>query len=258
MYQPLGASYKGAHYETFRNCKMLEISENSDLFYFLGFSFFIVICVIVILIKLRDRKLLKTVTQINRGTKSERRLVLSLLKSGVPAQTIFHDLYLKKKNGEYSQIDLVVATKVGIIVFEVKDYSGWIFGSEDNWNWTQVLAYGKKKYSLYNPIMQNNKHIEVLKKKTEQLMNIPFYSVVVFYGDCTFKKVNFTKKNELYFVKSKRILRTYRKILKNNQPAKYYDKHEIVKVLTDGVINGNDKQIRNQHVEDIRKRFGRK
>ena len=29
-----------------------------------------------------------------------------------------------------TQVDVVVATKKGIIVFEIKDYSGWIFGNE--------------------------------------------------------------------------------------------------------------------------------
>ena len=47
---------------------------------------------IVIFLKIRDRKLLHTVTKSNRGTKTERALVLTLLKSGVPAVTIFHDL----------------------------------------------------------------------------------------------------------------------------------------------------------------------
>lgn len=83
---------------------------------------------IFIFFYIRDKKLLKTVTKSHRGTKTEGKLVLKLLKAGFPAQTIFHDLYLKNRNGNYSQIDLVLATKVGIIVFEVKKYSGWIFG----------------------------------------------------------------------------------------------------------------------------------
>ena len=55
--------------------------------------------------KIRDKKLLETVTKSNRGTRTERDLVLKLLKYGIPAQAIFHDLYLKKTNGEFSQID---------------------------------------------------------------------------------------------------------------------------------------------------------
>src|ERR1700712_1708408 len=89
--------------------------------------------------EIRDKKLLETVTKPNRGTRTERDLVLKLLKTGIPAQTIFHDLYVKKYNGNFSQIDVVVATKVGILVFEVKDYSGWIFGAGHDSQWTQVL-----------------------------------------------------------------------------------------------------------------------
>ena len=74
--------------------------------------------------KARDKKLVKTVTELYRGVKSERDLVLKILKSGIPAHVIFHDLYVKKNKADFSQIDLVIVTNVGIIVFEVKDYSG--------------------------------------------------------------------------------------------------------------------------------------
>ena len=123
------------------------------------FGISIIFCFFLIFTRIRDRKLLKTATKPNRGTWSERDLVLKLLKYGIPAEAIFHDLYLPKYNATFSQIDLVVVTEVGIIVFEVKDYSGWIFGNGRYSQWTQVLAYGKEKYRFYNPIMQNNKHI---------------------------------------------------------------------------------------------------
>ena len=83
----------------------------------------------LIFIHYRDEKLLGSVTSHYRGTRSERKMVLNLLKRKIPYQTIFHDLYLRNSNGTYSQLDLVVATKVGIIVFEIKEYSGWIFGT---------------------------------------------------------------------------------------------------------------------------------
>ena len=86
----------------------------------------------------QDIKLLKTVTKLNRGTPSERRLVLNLLKSQIAASDIFHDLYIEKKSNSYSQIDAVAITDVGILVFEVKDYSGWLFGGEKQTYWTQL------------------------------------------------------------------------------------------------------------------------
>ena len=206
--------------------------------------------------KFQVRKLLKTVTSLNRGSQSERDLILTLLKHRIPAQTIFHDLYLKKYNGEFSQIDLVVATRVGVIVFEIKDYSGWIFGSGQYTQWTQVLAYGKRKYRFYNPIMQNNKHIKDLKRQLKQFENIPFYSVVVFYGDCVLKDVSFVP-DGTYIVKSNRIIEVLNIIMMNNEPALYTDKVEVVRVLREAVHNGANIETQIQHIENIKDMLGK-
>ena len=211
---------------------------------------------VVIFTEIREKKLLQTVTKSNRGTKSERDLVLKLLRNGIPAQTIFHDLYVKRSNGNYSQIDIVVATKVGIIVFEVKDYSGWIFGNGQYSQWTQVLAYGKKKFRLYNPIMQNNRHIEALKKQLKQFENVPFYSIVVFYGDCEFKDISFVP-NGTFIVKPTRVLEVMKIIMDTNEPTHYRDKLEVIRVLKVAVQNGENMEIQNQHIENIKDMLGK-
>lgn len=110
--------------------------------------------VYLVYLKRKERELIEQVTPITRGEWSERRVVLRLLKMGINPKAIFHDLYIQKPNGEYTQVDVAVATKAGIIVFEVKDYSGWIFGNEHQKYWTQLLAYGKEKHRFYNPVMQ--------------------------------------------------------------------------------------------------------
>lgn len=220
------------------------------------FGILLLIGFFVIFSKIRDKKLLETVTKSNRGTSSERYLVLKLLKYGIPAQTIFHDLYLKKYNGGFSQIDLVVATKVGIIVFEVKEYSGWIFGNEHQSQWTQVLAYGKRKYRFYNPIMQNNNHIAVLKKQLKQFEKIPFYSIVVFYGDCVFKNLSFVP-DGTFLVKSTSVLEVMNIIMSNNQLAEYANKIEVVRILREAVQNGENKEIQIQHIKNINDMLGK-
>jgi hypothetical protein len=213
----------------------------------------IVVVAIFILIykELQDKKLLETVTKSNRGTRTERNLVLKLLKHQIPAQTIFHDLYVKKYNGKFSQIDLVVATKVGILVFEVKDYSGWIFGVEHNSQWTQVLAYGKRKYRFYNPIMQNNKHVSDLREQLRQFEDVPFYSIVVFYGSCILKDINYVP-NGTFLVKSNSVMEVVETIMKSNKLAPYTNKNEIVRVLKEAVKNGEDKNNQLQHIQNIR------
>lgn len=116
-----------------------------------------------IYLKRKERKLIEQVTPITRGEKSERKVILSLLKEGINPKAIFHDLYIQKLNREYTQIDVAVATKAGIIVLEVKDYSGWIFGNEHQKYWTQILAFGKEKHRFYNPVMQNYGHIQAIR-----------------------------------------------------------------------------------------------
>ena len=210
---------------------------------------------IIIFRNLQDKKLLETVTKKNRGTQTERDLVLKLLKSGIPAQTIFHDLYLKKSDGKYCQIDLVVATTVGLIVFEVKNYKGWIFGTGYKPQWVQVLAYGKMKYRFYNPIIQNAKHVQDLRKQLTQ-ENIPIFSVVVFYGDCVLKEISFVPKGT-FVVKSERISKAIKTILSKNEPAYYNNEAEIVKILNEAVKNGENFETQTKHVENIKDMLGK-
>lgn len=140
-------------------------------------------------IKRKERELIEQVTSISRGEWSERRVILKLLKLGINPKAIFHDLYIQKANGEYTQVDIAVATKAGIIVFEVKDYSGWIFGSEHQKYWTQVLAYGNEKHRFYNPVMQNAGHIHAIRQCLPQNPDIPIYSVIVFFGNNEFRDI---------------------------------------------------------------------
>lgn len=206
--------------------------------------------------KARDIKWMISIWKTKRGTRSERNLVLKLLKSGIPEQMIFHDLYLKKNNGKFSQIDLVAVTEVGIIVFEVKDYSGWIFGNGNYSQWTQVLAYGKEKHQFYNPIMQNNAHIKDLKNQIRQFRHIPFFSVVVFYGDCKLKDISFVP-DGTFIVKSNRIKEVMNIIMRKNETAQYSDKYEAVRVLKEAVQNGENTEIQTRHIQNIKDMLGK-
>ena len=199
----------------------------------------------------QDNKLLRTVTQNGRGTWSERNLVLRLLKSGIPSDSIYHDLYVKKNDGTYSQVDLVVVTEVGIVVIEVKKCSGWIYGVGDRKNWVQVLAYGKEKYSLYNPIFQNDGHIRTIKNSLPIHLNFPFYSMIVFYGDCKLKKIS-NVPSDVLVVKANKAIDTFNDIISKSLSTNFYTA-EVIAVLKKGVENGNDLEVQNIHVQNIKK-----
>jgi hypothetical protein len=184
-----------------------------------------------------------------KGERAEINLVKILIKASISPKVIFHNLYII--NGKYStQIDVVILTKAGIIVFEVKDYSGWIFGNGKNKYWTQVLSYGKQKYRFYNPVMQNNKHIKDLKKQLLQFKNIPFYSIIVFSGDCKLKNISLIPKNTFITSKS-RVIEVVNFIIKNNPPASYGNKNEIMNLLHTLSENSKSKEIVRNHIDNI-------
>jgi len=213
-------------------------------------SLFVSLVLYFIYKTVRDIKLLRTVTRFNRGTRSERDLIIRLLKEGVSSENIFHDLYIEKKDGTYSQIDIVVLTEKGVVVIEVKDFSGWIFGFGNNEKWVHIL--GKMKYPFYNPIFQNEGHIRYLKNKLNVQDNIPFYSLIVFYGECELKKISNIPDGTM-IVKSKKSIKTYNSIIQNYDSSDRYNESVIREILNIGVINGGDKEIKSQHIQDLKK-----
>lgn len=195
----------------------------------------------IVSVKQKERKLIEQVTPLTRGEWSERRVVLELLKEGINPKAIFHDLYIQKPNGQYTQVDVAVATKAGIIVFEVKDYGGWIFGNEHQKYWTQLLAYGKEKHRFYNPVMQNSGHIQAIRQCLSQNSSIPIYSVIVFFGNSELKNVT-CNANNTFIIYSHSIRQVVAEILM--QPnANYGNKYEIIDIFTKAVQNGNDPTI---------------
>ena len=219
-------------------------------------GFFIISSIIKSNRRKKERELISSVTSLSRGTPSEKFLILQLLKSGIPSVTIYHDLIIKKDNGEFSQIDLVLVTSEGIIVIEVKDYSGWIYGSGNNTNWTKVLSYGRKKYKFYNPIKQNNNHISELRKTLKQFEKIPFFSLIVFFGDCELKEINYVPKGT-YLVKSHRVFEVLNLIKKENEPTQYTNKREVVDTLKQLVSLGENTDYQKKHIENIKDMVGK-
>lgn len=110
--------------------------------------------------------------------------LLALLLNILPKEEydIINDVLIVDDKGSH-QIDHMVLSRYGLFVIENKDYSGWIFGSTNNRNWTQSL-YGKK-YKFLNPIMQNAGHIKALQKLLGK--DVPLISIIAFSGDSTLK-----------------------------------------------------------------------
>ena len=84
----------------------------------------------------------------------------------VGKESVLCNLYLDNKNTEKTEIDVLAVTNKGIYVFEMKNYSGYIYGTEKDLYWTQVLnRWTKNKF--YNPLKQNYAHIKAVESYHE-------------------------------------------------------------------------------------------
>lgn len=115
-----------------------------------------------------------------RGKIGENRVKM-VVNTTLKKQYIINDLRLTN-DSKTAQIDHVVINPRGVFVIETKNYSGLIYGSEKQHEWTQVLAYGNVKNKLYNPLKQNASHVYNVKKI---IGDLPVRSLVVFVQNNT-------------------------------------------------------------------------
>jgi len=168
-------------------------------------------------------ELYEMITSHDRGTPTERFLVSYLLSAGFKPTAIYHDLMVQSSNGKTTQIDIVVATDVGLIVIEVKDFTGWVFGKGNQDYWTQVSGYGKYRNRFYNPFKQNEGHIHALRGLSSQMATLPMYSLVVFAGDCELKDVTFIPRDS-YLATFYRSIEAVCDIIASHPPVNYTNK----------------------------------
>lgn len=107
---------------------------------------------------------------------------------------IFHNVYVPLKDGKNTtEIDVVMVHEKGVIVIENKNYSGWIYGKEEEGQWLQVQKQNgrKREKTFYNPVWQNRTHIRNLKRVLEQEFGreIPFLSVITFNDKAKLKRI---------------------------------------------------------------------
>ena len=99
---------------------------------------------------------------------------------------ILNNIYLPKKSGGTTEIDVLLISPKGLFVIESKNYMGYIIGDDQRKNWTVSLYAGKnwlgmtqtQKYRFYNPVWQNSGHIRALWNLIGTAY--PVYSVIVF------------------------------------------------------------------------------
>ncbi len=160
------------------------------------------------------------------------------------------NLYIPKGEEGTTEIDVLMISAKGLFVFESKNYSGWIFGSEYQPKWYQTLPQGRgksRKEVFYNPIMQNRTHIKHLKAMLGDA--IPMHSIITFSDRCTLKNVQ-VKSTDIHVINRNEVVRIVASIASNHADAltstQIQELHDRLYPYTQ-----TDDAVKTKHIEQI-------
>ncbi len=187
--------------------------------------------------KVRIRKELKRRQQIGKSGEEDTIRQMEKIRGH---KQILRNLYVPLSDGRNTtEIDAVMIHEKGIIVVENKNYSGKIYGDEEDYHWTQVKKNGwkKEKKDFYSPVKQNWTHIRRLKKfltgQTEK-WKLPYISVITFNDSARLKRI-FISSDEVLVSESRKVKRRLRRKLKRMPrvltEAQVDELYEVLKCL---------------------------
>lgn len=159
-------------------------------------------------------------------------------KTTEPKKFVFNNCMFKTDH-KTLQIDHIIVSNKGIIVIETKNYSGYIYGNDEQHEWTQVFQYGKIKNKFYNPVKQNQSHCYFIKSLINN-KSVPVISIVVFI------------KNNIENIKSTSTvigLNTLKKHIKSLQDK--ISDNEVSKIANIINLNLNKEISTKEHVKNI-------
>lgn len=117
-------------------------------------------------------------------------LCVAAIEERVSNPFILTNLYLPhpKHRDRTTEIDVVFINQSGVHVIESKNYSGWIFGHEQERHWTQSMP-NRKKFRFFNPIKQNELHMKAM-EQTLAVERSLLHSWIVFSDRSTLKRID--------------------------------------------------------------------
>ena len=95
----------------------------------------------------------------------------------IPGALVLHDVLIDGTDQYKSQIDLLIIGNKGIYVVEMKMYTeARIYGDMQKAKW-YYYNHGKK-FEIYSPVKQNQKHVEYLKAFLSNFGEVPCFSII--------------------------------------------------------------------------------
>lgn len=159
---------------------------------------------------------------------------------------VLTNLYLEGHNTDMTEIDVLAISNKGIYVLEMKNYAGYIYGSERDKNWTQVLnRWTKNKF--YNPLRQNYAHTKSVEKYLE-LEESALVPITVFSNRSKLSKINVGEKHNVFqYRDALRFMKNNEKkgvvVLSDEQKSEY-----LVKLLQ---RSNMDEEVKLKHIEQV-------
>lgn len=178
------------------------------------------------------------------GKDGEKKVSSALKRyAGIRSYKVINDLYLPLYD-KTTQIDHILIGFFGILVVETKNLSGEIYGDPRKKEWLHII--GSKKHQLYNPLMQNQAHIDCIRHilGQEKIYNLNIESLVVFSA----------KKVDLYIPKKLPIV-TFSKLKKYlRQPRFEKDNNVDVDQIYNALMKNQvtDKKLIADHNKNVK------
>ena len=126
--------------------------------------------------------LLKNIPSMNEMVGSFGEWLAKKYAQTFPGALVLHDVLIDGADQHTSQIDLLIIGNRGIYVVEMKMYTdAKIYGDTKKSKW-YYYNHGRK-YEIYSPLMQNQKHVTYLKTFLKEFGEVPCFSVVTMVCD---------------------------------------------------------------------------
>lgn len=179
-----------------------------------------------------------------KGSTFEYKIYKKLIKL-IRADLVLKNIYIQRKNERLTEIDIIAVHNTGVYIIECKNYSGWIFGDSTKKKWYQTHKSGQK-YEFYNPIFQNEIHINAVKNLINK--NLPFYSIIVFSSECALQSIQINQPNT-FVIYDSQFINFMNKLLSNNNIIDDNDVNTIINALKSNC--NTEQNYHMQHMTEI-------
>lgn len=172
-------------------------------------------------------------------------ILYRLLVGQLGKDAVFTNLYLDNIRTDQTELDVVAVTKSIILLFEMKNYGGSIYGSETDKDWTQVFSRFKK-HKFYNPLKQNYAHTKALESYLNVESNI-IMPVIVFSNRSKLSKINVGNNHTIIQLNQ---VKGLLKHIKKTRMEPLNDVHVIREMLVNRSLM--PEEVKQRHIEQIK------